>query len=69
MHQLLFRTRFFALTKFTMTDGSHMDAHIIQYLTVVHLFSYIFNFGPRAVDMLQASRYLNPALHMSNICY
>jgi len=31
-------------------------------LIVVHLFKCIFNLGPRVVDMLQAPRYLNPAL-------
>jgi len=36
VQQLLFRTRFFVLTKFSMPNGSHMDAHRIYYLTVVH---------------------------------
>jgi len=29
VQQLLFRTRFHVLTKFTMPNGSHMDAHRI----------------------------------------
>jgi len=36
-------------------------------LTVVRLFKCIFNLGSRAVDILQAPRYLNLALHMGNI--
>jgi len=62
VHQSLFRTRFIILTKFNMLNGSHMDLHIIYHLTVVHLFEWIFNLGPRAVNMLQAPHYLNPAL-------
>jgi len=46
VHQLLFSARFFALTQFTMLNGSHMDAHIIYDLTVVHLFKCILNLGP-----------------------
>jgi len=38
-----------------MLDGSHMGAHRIYDLTVVHLFKPISNLGPRAV-MLQAPR-------------
>ena len=45
-----------------MSYGSHVDAHRIYVLTVVHLFKRIFNLGLRAVNMLQAPRYLNPAL-------
>jgi len=47
LKQLLFTTRFFALTKFSMLDGSHMDVHRICDLAVVHLFKCIFNLGPR----------------------
>jgi len=37
---------------------------------VVHLFRGIFNLEPRAVNMLQASHHLNPALRMgSKICF
>jgi len=43
--------RFFVLTKFSMPKVSHMDAHRICDLTVVHLFKRIFNLGPRAVNM------------------
>jgi len=43
-------------------DDSHMDARIMYDLTVVNLFQCIFNVGPRAVSMLRAPRYLNPAL-------
>jgi len=39
-----------------------MHAHKIYDLTVVHLFNCIFKLGPRAVNMLQAPRYHNPAL-------
>jgi len=44
--------------------GSRIDAHRIydKGLTIVHLFKYVFNLGPRAVHMLRAPRYLNPAL-------
>ena len=63
VHQLLFKTRFFVLTKFSMHSGSHMDTHRIYDLTVVHLFKCIFNLGPRALHMLQAPRHLNPALN------
>jgi len=45
-----------------MPDGNHMDAQRIYYLTAVHLFKCSLNLGPRAVNMLQASRYLSPAL-------
>jgi len=45
-----------------MSSGSHMDARRIYYLTVVHLFKCFFYLGPRAVNRLQALRYLNPAL-------
>jgi len=48
-----------------MPNDNHMDAHIIYNLTVVVLFKCIFNLGPRAVNMLQAPRYLNPAEHYS----
>jgi len=48
VNQLLFRTRFFALTQFTTLHGSHMDAHISYDLTVVHFIKCIFNLGPRA---------------------
>jgi len=48
VHQLLFRTSFFVLTKFSMHNVSHMDPHIIYDLTVVYLFKCIFNLGPRA---------------------
>jgi len=40
-----------------------MNVHRICDLTVVHLFMCIFYLGPRAVNMLRAPRYLNPALH------
>jgi len=46
-----------------------MDAHRIYDLTVVHLFKCIFNLGPRAVNMLRAPRYLNPALSPSSFTY
>jgi len=39
-----------------------MDAHRIYDLTVIHFFKCIFNLGPRAINMLRAPRYLNPAL-------
>jgi len=45
-----------------MPNGSHMDVHKIYDLTVVHLFMCILNLRPRAVNMLRAPRYLNPAL-------
>jgi len=45
-----------------MPNGSHMDAQKINDFTVVHLFMCIFNLGPHAVILLQAPRYLNPAL-------
>jgi len=45
-----------------MLNGSHMDVYRIYDLTVVYLLKCIFNLGPRAVMMLQAPRYLNPAL-------
>jgi len=45
-----------------MPNGSHMDAYRIYDLTVVHLVKCIFKFGSRAVNMLQAPCYLNPAL-------
>jgi len=45
-----------------MPNGSHMDARKIYDLTVVHLSMSIFNLGPRAVNMLQAPRFLNLAL-------
>jgi len=48
-----------------MPNRSHMDAQRIYDLTVVHLFKCILNSRPRAVDMLQASRYLNSALTIS----
>jgi len=43
-----------------------MHANRIYDLTVVHfhLFKCIFKLGPRGVNMLQAPRYLNPALHI-----
>jgi len=59
VQQLLFRTRFFIFTKFSMLDGSHLDA---QRKIVVHLFKCVLNLGPRAVNTLQALRCLNPAL-------
>jgi len=62
VHPLLFRTKFFALTKFTVPNCSNMDAQRIYYLTVVQLFMCSLNLGPRAVYMLQVPRYLNPAL-------
>jgi len=40
----------------------HIDAHRIYDLTDVHLFTCNFYIGPRAVNILQAPRYLNPAL-------
>jgi len=46
VHQLLIGTRFFVLAKFSMPYGSHMDAHRICDLTVVHLFKCIFNLDP-----------------------
>ena len=42
-----------------MLNGSHLPT---EFMIVVHLFKCIFNLGPRAVKMLQASRYLYPAL-------
>jgi len=45
-----------------MPNGSHMDGHRIYDLTAVCLFKCIFNLGPRALGMLQAPRYLHPAL-------
>jgi len=56
------RTSFFVFTNFSMHNSSHMDAHIIYDIKVVHFFKYIFNLGPRAVHMLQVQRHLNPAL-------
>jgi len=56
IHKLLFRTRFFVFTKFSMPNDNHMDTHIIYYLTVVHLYKCtgISKLGLRAVNMLQA---------------
>jgi len=64
VHHLLFKTRFFVLTKFSMPNVSHIDAHRIYDLTlaIVYLFKFIFNLGPRTVRMIPARRYLNPAL-------
>jgi len=45
-----------------MPNGSRMDARKMYDLTVGHLFMCIFNLGPHAVNLLQAPRYLNPAL-------
>jgi len=45
-----------------MPNGIHTDAYGNYDLTVVHLFKCVFNLGPRAVNILQALRYLNPAL-------
>jgi len=45
-----------------MRNVNHMDVHKIYDLTVVRLFRCIFNLGPRAPNVLQAPRYLNPAL-------
>jgi len=45
-----------------MPNSSHMDVHTIYDLTVVHLFKRIFNLESHAINTLQASRYLNPAL-------
>jgi len=59
VQQLLFRTRFFIFTKFSMLDGSHLD---VQRKIVVHLFKCVLNLGPRAVNTIQALRCLNPAL-------
>ena len=53
------------LTKFTMPNGSHMDGHVIYDLRVVHLFKCMFELGPRAVNLLQAPRSLNPALDVA----
>jgi len=39
-----------------------MDVHRICDLTVVHSLKCIINLGHRAVRMLRAPRYLNPAL-------
>jgi len=40
VHQSLFRTRFFLLTKFSMPNNvSHMNAHRIYYITVLRLLS------------------------------
>jgi len=44
-----------------------MHAHKIYDLTVVHLFKCIFKLGPRSVNMLQAPRYLNPALAVEHV--
>jgi len=49
-------------TKFSVHNSSHTDVHRIYDLTVVHLFKCFYKLGPRAVDMLQAPRHLNPAL-------
>jgi len=48
------KTRFFVFTKFSMPNGSHMDAHRIFDQTVVHLFKCILKLGPCADNMLQA---------------
>jgi len=53
---------FFALTKLSMPDGTRVDARRIYDFKVVHLFKCSFNLGPRAVNIFQAPRYLNPAL-------
>ena len=45
VHQLLFRTRFFVLTEFSVPNGSHIDAHKI----VFHLFKCILNLGSLVV--------------------
>jgi len=60
VHQLLFRTKFLALTKFIMPNGSHMDAHKIYDLTVVFCSA---EFSTRGPALLQAPRSLNPALN------
>jgi len=39
VHQLMFRTSFSVLTKFSMPNGSHVDAHRIYDLTVVRSFT------------------------------
>jgi len=62
VRQLLFRNRVLVLTEFNMPIGGHMGTHKIYDLTVVHLFKCIFDLGPRAVNMLQAPRYLNQEL-------
>jgi len=49
-------------TKFSLPNGSHMLAHRVYDLTVVHLFKRILNLGPRAVKMLRDPRYLNLVL-------
>jgi len=63
VYQLLLRTRFFVLAKFSVPIGSHMDVHRIYDKSCYHLFKCIFNLGPRTVNMLQAAHYLNPALY------
>jgi len=45
LRQLLIRTRFFVFTKFSMHNGSHMDAHRIYDLTVVHRFKCFLTKG------------------------
>jgi len=42
VHLLLFRTRFFVLTKFNVLNGSHVGVHRTYDLTAVH-FSSNFN--------------------------
>jgi len=66
IHQLLFSARYFVPTKFSMPNGSHMDAHRIYDLTVVHLFKCIFDLGPRALNMQKAPRYRNAVLHLTS---
>jgi len=64
VHQLISRTSFFVLlTKLTVHIVMvHMDDHRIYDLTVVYLFKWISNLGPRALYMLQALHRLIPTL-------
>ena len=49
VNQLLVRTRFFVLTKFSMANDSHMDAHTIYDLTVIHLLKCFFFISSHAL--------------------
>jgi len=46
-----------------------MNVHRICDLTAVHLYMCIFNLGSRAVNMLRARRYLNPALALATLSH
>jgi len=55
--------RFYSLKARHALHALHTDA---TPLTTVHMFKSIFNFVPRAVNMLQAPCHHNPALIIGN---